>query len=149
MTKLLIPLISFFIGNASKLFKEPGQALTQQLVLHVRSITLLIVSTIGSLVLFLVGASFLVSYIVNQVEKDGGFQATTGFIIYTAMVLVSGGVLTYSLRSKTWLKSLGMQTQAEPQAKKSGAIESAVALLIMDFVEERQARRESHPPTDS
>ncbi|MNL57371.1 hypothetical protein D3C87_1809270 [compost metagenome] len=62
-------------------------------------------------------------------------------MIYLAMVVVSGGVLVYSLRSKTWLAALGMQAVNEQAPKKSGALESAVALLVMDFVEERQARR--------
>jgi len=147
MMKFLIPLLSFLLGNANKLFKEPGVALTQQLVMHVRSLTLIVITCIGSLALFCVGSSLLISHIVGQVEKDGGFQATTGFLIYGAMVVVSGGVLVYSLRSKTWLAALGMQAVNEQAPKKSGALESAVALLVMDFVEERQARR--HQDSDS
>lgn len=143
MMKFLIPLLSFLLGNANKLFKEPGVALTQQLVLHVRSLTLIVVSCIGSLALFCVGASLLISHVVGQIDKDGGFQATTGFFIYVAMVVISGGVLIYSLSSKTWLKALGMQAVNEAAPKKSGALESAVALLVMDFVEERQSRRQN------
>jgi hypothetical protein len=137
----LLPIISFLIGNAKGFFKEPGVALTQQLVTHVRSLTMIIVTCVGSLVLFCVGLSLLISNIVNQMEKEGSFVYSTGSMVYTGMVVIAAAVLIYSLRRQTWLKALGMEAKPE-QTKKSGALESAVALLVMDFVEERQSRRQ-------
>ncbi|MFV8259474.1 hypothetical protein ACNQKP_16825 [Bdellovibrio bacteriovorus] len=136
----LLPLISFFIGNAKSLFKEPGIAFTQQLVLHLRALTFVLVSTIGSLALSCVGISLFIASLAGQLDKGEEFQITGGMIVYLAMTLVSAGVLIYSLNKKTWLKALGF-VEKPAAAKQSGALENAVALLVMDYVEERQSKR--------
>ncbi|MNK01238.1 hypothetical protein D3C87_190330 [compost metagenome] len=144
----ILPLLSFFMGSAKNLFKEPGVALTQQVVMHVRSLSLVIISCIGSLALFCVGVSLLIAKLAGQVDADEGFSFTSGMIVYSAMVIVSAGVLTYALRKDTWLKAVGFE-QKPTEARKSGALESAVALLVMDFVEERQNRRKKTDDSDS
>lgn len=141
MMKLLLPLLSFFMGSAKNLFKEPGVALTQQLVLHLRSLSLIVTSCIGALALFCVGLSLLISRIAGQFDSDEAFYFSTGMWIYLAMTLISAAVLIYSLRRQTWLKVMGFVEKPQTTQGKSGALESAVALLVMDFVEERQSRR--------
>lgn len=136
----LIPLISFFIGNAKNLFKQPTIDLTQQLVLHIRALTVVLVSTIGSLVLSCVGISFLVSNIAGKLDAAEEFAITGGTITFAILSVFSVGVLIYSLRRNTWLRAVGFEEKREAP-KQSGAIENAVALLVMDFVEERQKKR--------
>ncbi|AHZ86234.1 hypothetical protein [Bdellovibrio bacteriovorus] len=136
----LLPLISFFIGNAKSLFKEPGIAFTQQLVLHLRALTFVLVSTIGSLALSCVGTSLFIASLAGQLDKGEEFQITGGMIVYLVMTVISAGVLIYSLNKKTWLKALGF-VEKPVAPKQSGALENAVALLVMDYVEERQSKR--------
>lgn len=141
MLKFLLPLISFFMGSAKNLFKEPGIALTQQLVVHLRALSLIITSCVGALALFCVGVSLLIARVAAQFDSSESFYFSTSMWIYLGMTIISGGVLIYTLRKSTWLKTLGFEQKQEPTSGKSGALESAVALLIMDFVEERQSRR--------
>lgn len=136
----LLPLLSFFIGNAKSLFKQPTIDLTQQLVLHIRALTVVLVSTIGSLVLSCVGISFLVSNIAGQLDRSEEFAFTGGTITFSILSVVSLGILFYSLRRNTWLRAVGFEEKREAP-KQSGALENAVALLVMDFVEERQKKR--------
>lgn len=136
----LLPIISFFIGNAKSLFKEPGTAITQQLVLHLRAITFVLVSTIGSLALSCVGLSLFIASIAGQLDKGEEFQISGGMIVYLCMTVISAGVLAYSLNRKTWLKALGFAERPTPP-KQSGALENAVALLVIDYIEERQNKR--------
>ena len=128
------------MGSAKHLFKEPGQALTQQLVLHVRAITMMLVTTVGSLALSCVGISLFIANLASQLDENDGFVFTAGMGVFLGLTLISLGVLIYSLNRKTWLKSLGFE-ERPTNVKQSGALENAVALLVMDFVEERQNRR--------
>ncbi|MNL22293.1 hypothetical protein D3C87_1436330 [compost metagenome] len=144
MMKLLLPLLSFFMGSAKNLFKEPGVAITQQVVMHVRSLTLIVVTCLGALTLFCVSLSLLVAGLARQVEVEDGFVFSNGMIVYSVMVVLSLAVLIYGLKKDTWLRSLGFETRPQQQAasSKGGALENAVALLVMDYVEERQAKRQ-------
>lgn len=144
MIKYLLPLISFFMGSAKNLFKEPGVALTQQLVLHLRAIGLMMATIIGSLTLFCVGMSLFISRFATQFDHPEGFTFTISMGIFLGLTVISIGVLAYSLRKKTWLEAMGFGQKATPPpgvGGKGGALESAVALLVMDFIEERQSRR--------
>jgi hypothetical protein len=68
-------------------------------------------------------------------------------IVYLCLTVVSAGVLAYSLRRETWTKALGFTEKKQaPASKQSGALENAVALLVMDYIEERQSRRKDAPP---
>lgn len=136
----LLPLLSFFIGNAKSLFKEPGVAITQQLALHLRALTMVLVSTLGSLALTCVGLSLFIASLAGQLDKDEAFSFSASMLVYLGMTVVSSGILIYSLNRKTWMKALGFaEKPAAP--KQSGALENAVALLVMDYVEERQSKR--------
>ncbi|NUN05493.1 MAG: hypothetical protein HUU57_07010 [Bdellovibrio sp.] len=142
--KFLIPLLSFLLGNAKNFMKEPTEALTQQLVLHIRSISLLLTGCVGSLALSCVGLSLFISRLAGQFDAAEEFSFTISLGIYLGMTVVFGGLLAFCLRRKTWLAAMGFadRSAAEESRKKSGALESAVALLVMDFVEERQSRRQ-------
>lgn len=142
MTKLIIPLLSFLLGNAKGFFKEPSVAITQQLVLHTRALILLAVTTLGSLALSCVGISLLIANIAGILDKGDGFEFSGGTWVYLAMTLVFGGTLIWSLRKSTWLQSVGLQEPPASQAKKGSPIENALALLVMDFVDERQRKRQ-------
>lgn len=143
----LLPVISFLLGNAKSLIKEPSVAITRQLTLHLRALTFVLISTIGSLALTCVGISLFIAALASTLDSEDGFVLTAGMTVYLCMTFVSGGLLIFSLRKGTWLKAMGFQSPATPPpAKQSGALENAVALLVMDYVEERQSRRQKAEP---
>jgi len=139
--KFLLPLLSFFLGNAKSLFKEPSIAFTQQVVLHVRAMTTVLVSTIASLALSCVGISLLVSSVAGQLDKNEEFHFTGGMYLYLSLTVVAAGILLYSLRQRTWLKAMNLEEKPKESSHKGGALENAIAVLVLDFVEERQHRR--------
>jgi flagellar basal body-associated protein FliL len=146
MMKFILPLLSFLIGNAKGFIKEPAEAFSQQLAMRVRSLTTLLVSVIGSLALGCVGLSLFIASIASQLDKNEEFHVSGGMMVFLGLTVVSIGVLVYSLSSKTWMKSLGFE-EKPPQApsagsKRSGALENAVALLVMDYIDERKSRRD-------
>lgn len=138
--KILLALASFFLGNAKILFREPSQALTQQLVLRIRSITILAVTAIGSLALACVGISLLIANIASHLDAERDFQMSGGTFLFLGMTVVFGFVLFWALRKETWIKAISAQESPKTQ-KNSGALESALALVVMDFLEERKHRR--------
>ncbi|WP_413585033.1 hypothetical protein [Bdellovibrio sp. HCB274] len=147
MMKFILPLLSFLIGNAKGLIKEPAEAFSLQLAMRVRSLTTLLVAVIGSLALGCVGLSLFIASIAAQLDKNEEFHVSAGMVVYLGLTVVALGVLVYSLRSKTWMKSLGFeekpqQTTSSGSGKRSGALENAVALLVMDYIDERKNRRE-------
>ncbi len=101
---------------------------------------MILVSTVGSLVLSCVGLSLFISSIATQVDKSDEFHFTGGMYVYLALSVIAISVLVYSLKKTTWLKSLGFD-EKPAQTKKSGALENAITLLVMDYIEERQSRR--------
>ncbi len=148
----LLPLLSFFLGGAKDLFQKPGAALSQQLVLHVRALSVVAVTVVGSLALFCVGLSLFISQVVGQLdgklETLEGFAFSIGMMVYLGMTVASLAVLLFSLSQQRWLRAVGFRQTASPSMKKSGPLESAVALLVVDFVEERQRRREQPKQTE-
>lgn len=153
MIKFLIPLLSFFLGNSKSFFKEPGEALTLQLALKIRSIAILVVVTMASLALSCVGISLLVAKFAQQMDAEGSFFWTPGLSIYLGLTVLAIGTLIYSLNRKTWMTQLGyIQNSASQSPGRQGGgrpLENAVAMLIMDFVEERQKRREKRKSQES
>jgi hypothetical protein len=141
--KFLIPLLSFFLGNAKNFFREPSEAITQQVVMHARAITLLAICAIGSLALSCVGISLLIANIATQLDASSEFHFTAGTWVYLGMTLFFGLGLVITMRKETWLGSVGFAGRKEQPAKKGSPIENAIALVVMDFLEERQKRREA------
>jgi hypothetical protein len=150
MMKFILPLLSFLIGNAKGFIKEPAEAFSIQLAERVRSLTTVLVAVIGSLALGCVGLSLFIASIASQLDKNEDFHVSGGMAVYLGLTVVAIGVLIYSLRSKTWMKSLGFEEkpQQAPSAggKRSGALENAVALLVMDYIDERKSRRDDKHP---
>ncbi len=151
MMKFILPLLSFLIGNAKGFIKEPAEAFSMQLAMRVRSLTTLLVAVIGSLALGCVGLSLFIASIASQLDKNEEFHVSGGMLVFLCLTVVSIGVLVYSLRSKTWMKSLGFEEKPTPAAssgkRQSGALENAVALLVMDYIDERKNRREEKQHT--
>ena len=141
--KILLLLVSFLAGNMKNLFKAPGEALTKQFVLAFRALSVVILSSIGAMAVFCTGIVMFVSNIATQLDQSGEVKMTAGFGLTLALTIISLAVLIYNMREKTWLKATGFQFAEEPPAKTSGALENAIALLVMDFVKERQNRRQA------
>lgn len=140
--KLLLLLGSFLIGNIQSLFKNPREALTQQIILKIRALTALLLTSVGALALFCCGFYMFLSHVATQLDNSGAVQWTATLVISASLSLASLWVLIFSLRSKAWLKATGLQaSSAKSSGKQTSPLENAVALLIVDFIKEREQRR--------
>ena len=144
--KLMIMLLSFFLGNTKSLFKQQSSALTEQIVLNVRALAVIILSSVGALALFCCGLFMLLSHIAVQWDQNGGVHSTATLYISAALTLFSLGTLIYCLKASTWLRATGLQKRPEmgsSSRKANSPIEAAVASLIMDFVHQREQSRQA------
>lgn len=140
--KFLIPLLSFFLGNMKGFFKETSSVITQQVVLQARALTQLLVSTVAALVFCCVGISMLIISLAKQLDSQDSFYFTDGMFLYLALSILAIGLLLYSLRKKTWLRTMSFNEKPAQGAGRQGSpLEAAIAMLVLDFVEERQKRR--------
>lgn len=140
--KFLIPLLTLFLGNMKSFFRDSSTAITQQVVMKIRSLTQVLVSTIASVVLSCVGISLLIVNLAGQLDKNEDFRFTPGMILYLSLTVIAVGILIYSLRQRTWLKALNFEEKTKVKKdSQSRPLEAAIAMLILDFVEERQSRR--------
>lgn len=137
----LLALLTFAMGQAKSFVKEPGIAFTQQLVLRIRSLTILIVAIIGALTLSLVGVSLFIANLAGQLDQKEELTVSGGMILYLVVTVISLAFLAYSLSSKKWLQTSGLVEPPTPAPRPTGNIENAISLLIMDFVQARQHRR--------
>ncbi len=144
----LLALLTFAMGQAKSFVKEPGIAFTQQLVLRIRSLTMLIVAIVGALTLSLVGVSLFIANLANQLDQKEDLTVSGGMILYLVVTVISLAFLGYNLSSKKWLQTSGLVEPSTPPPRPSSSIENAISLLIMDFVQARQQRRaQSESPT--
>lgn len=139
MMKIVMFALSYFLGQTKSMFQKQSSALSEQIVMNVRSFVVIILSSVGALALFCSGFYAFVTHVAWQLDQYGGLQMTATLMITLVLWIVSLGVIVYCLRPTTWLKSTGVE---KPPARPAGAIEGAVAMLIMDFIKERESRRD-------
>lgn len=136
---IFLTLVSFFLGQARAAFKQSSATITQKIVLHARAMATVVVMCLGALAVFCTSLCLLIASIAGQFEKNDDFSFSTVQSIYLLATFISLGVLLFSLRRETWLNIMGYK---EATAGPSGStIENALALLVVDFVESRQAQR--------
>lgn len=151
--KLLFILLSFFLGNTKNLFQQQSSALTEQIVLNVRALAVILLSSVGALALFCSGFYMLLSHLAFQFDQSGELKITATLIISGLLTLGSLGTLIYCLKADTWLRATGFQQRRVnangPSASHGGPIEVAVATLIMDFVHQREQSRKAQQSSTS
>lgn len=151
--KFLFLLFSFFLGQGKNLFKQQSTALTEQIVLNVRSLAVITLSSVGALALFCSGFYMLLSNIATQIDATGELHITATFVVGLLLTIGSLGTLVYCLKASTWLSATGFAKKpAREQSRGSGSpVEAAIATLIMDFVREREQsrQRQGHAHSDA
>lgn len=155
MLNLFLPLLSFFAGNTKSFVESTTEQITLKVALQMREFLILIFLGVASLVLVIVGTSMFTVELANIFEQENELHWSASLSIFLSLTVVSAVGLYVSLKSANWQKAASKKInlpQSQPkESKPSSPIESAVALLIMDFVEERQANRtaKSSDSTDS
>ena len=89
--------------------------------------------------------------VFKNIDLHGTFTTTATFYGSLALTLITFGTICYCMGEKTWLKATGIEREEEKRSQitaQTSPIENALALVITDFVQERQHQR-AHEKTDT
>lgn len=138
MLKLVSHLFSYFAGKYMSAFKSNTDFLTESIILKIRKISLLLGLMIAAAVgIALSGAMALQS--IGLMLDSAGFVYLSGFFLASVGGLALFAILfAVASRKKFWVKA----EKRMPPAHKASAMEEALSLLIMDFVKEREFKRD-------
>lgn len=135
--------LNYFLGKKS-FIGEKSLEISAEILNQLRRILILVVLTVGSLALFCMGMSYLIERFLNNLDNGQSlFTPSVWFIL--GFLIICIGVMLYATRKQIWLDIFKSEKKEEttPSASAGGnAIESVVSLLILDFIKERELKRE-------
>ena len=136
-------LLNYVLGKR-KSIGEKSWEISAEILNQLRKILILVVLTIGSLTLFCMGMSYLIERFLNNLDNGQAlFTPSIWFIL--GFIVICIGVMVYATRKKNWLNIFKSEIKEEPASQVSpgvNAIESVLSLLILDFIKEREQKRE-------
>lgn len=135
--------LNYFLGKKS-LISEKSLEISAEILNQLRRILILVVLTIGSLALFCMGMSYLIERFLNNLD-NGQFLFTPSVWFILGFQLICIGVMVYATRKQNWLDIFKAEKKETPLAQMPSSghpIESVVSLLILDFIKERELKRE-------
>lgn len=123
---------------------EKSLEISAEILNQLRRILILVVLTVGSLALFCMGMSFLIERFLNNLDSGATlFTPSIWFILVFLVICI--GIMLYATRKQNWIDIFKSEKKEVPQASvPTGAnqIESVISLLILDFIKEREHKRE-------
>lgn len=135
--------LNYFLGKKN-LIGEKSLEISAEILNQLRRILILVVLTVGSLALFCMGMSYLIERFLNNLDNGQSlFTPSIWFIL--GFLIICIGVMVYATRKENWLdifKSEKKEQPAVPAPVGGNAIESVISLLILDFIKERELKRE-------
>jgi hypothetical protein len=147
-------LFSFFLGKFNVAhtpsLKESIAFLFEEAATRSRKPAMLILGGLAC-VLFLCGGFFMgLIDLTTQIDRDGTARATAGAISGFVLVAMALGVF-YWIFSHAWPDIRSQKTEQPGKEHASpSSFEHALTLLVMDYIKEREMRREEfrhHPPS--
>jgi Na+/proline symporter len=135
--------LNYFLGKKN-LLGEKSLEISAEILNQMRRILILVVMTMGSLALFCMGMGHLIERFLNNIDNGQAlFTPSIWFIL--GFLVICAGIMVYATRKQNWLdifqreKKVAAPSQL-PQG--SGQLESVLSLLILDFIKEREQKRE-------
>lgn len=135
--------LNYFLGKKS-FIGEKSLEISAEILNQLRRILILVVLTIGSLTLFCMGMSYLIERFLNNLDNGQSlFTPSIWFILAFQVICIA--VMVYATRKQNWLdifKAERKEVQTSSVPAGGNAIESVISLLILDFIKERELKRE-------
>jgi len=138
--------INYFIGGRSML-GEKSLEISAEILNQLRRILILVVMTIGSLALFCMGVSHLIERFLNNIDNGQAiFTPSVWFIL--GFLAICAGIMVYATRKQNWMDIFRSGRQEQQMQQNNhvapGNLESVLSLLVLDFIKERESKRELH-----
>lgn len=155
--KWLSLLFSFFLGKFN-VARSPGLSLKEginllfdELAYRSRKPTMLALGGIVSVAILCGGFFMGLIDITTQYDRDGVVRATASSIAGFALAAIAIGTFTWIFKSawpgvKAAEKSKDATQEVKPPVH---GLEQALTLLVLDFIKEREFKREEHRQTHS
>lgn len=144
--KWLSLLFSFFLGkfNLSRpqglSFKESINLLFDEIAYRSRKPAMLALGGLVCVTLLCGGFFMGLIDLTNQYDQEGAVRATAGSITGFALAAIAIGIFTWIFKS-AWPGVKAVEKTEEAKENPSG-LEQALTLLVMDFIKEREFKRE-------
>lgn len=153
--KLVEPFLSLIAGQR-QMITEKSLKLSAEILNQLRKVITLVAMLLGSLVLFCLGMSYFIDRTLDQLD-NGAFTLTPSLIFLIVFMLICLVIVLYATNKNVWTNIFKKDRDEEEaerlenqrsQREVSNPIETAISLLILDIVKEREEKRKT-PPTNS
>lgn len=139
-------LISFLVGKFNSYrppsLKESAMAVLEELAYKSRKPAALIFAGVFCLLLLCGGFFMTVIDLTNQFDREGFVRFTAGLGAGLFLVVLNLGILTWVFTSAWPGAKEHSEARHNPPRVAPSSLEQALAALVMDFVKEREFKRE-------
>lgn len=142
--KYLSLLFSFLIEKYKSEFQPQASFLTEGIILKIRKMVFLFSLLVSAVFGFSLIFIKFIEEIGLQFENGNGLSFSGHLAAATFGLLSFAIVFVYAIDRKRWTQSDAQKEQQKPPpaARAPSPLEEALALLVADFVKERQLNRE-------
>jgi hypothetical protein len=150
--RLLSLLASFFLGKLnhtrSVSLKETVLIIFEEVTSRSRKPVILLLSGLACILILCGGLFMSIIDLTSQFDREGSLRFTASFASGGILLTISLGVFFWIFTS-AWpeTRSKIMIENEAPQATAS-ALEQALSLLVIDFIKEREYKREQRMPPE-
>lgn len=151
--KFLEILLAFLSSQGKTMVQNNAEAVKENLANNFRRIAALLLTSLIASALFCVSISLALSRLLAAYEQLGVWSFSTTVTVSLVISLLCLAVLVFALGEKRWHDAVGRPTEkpadAVPPPRSGGPdLQAAVALLIVEVIQEIKARRQ-HASTTS
>ncbi len=132
-----------FLGQSS-LLGEKSLEISAEILNQLRRILILTVLTLGSLALFCMGMSLLIERLLNNLDQSQMIMTPSIWFLLGFQILCVL-IIWYATQKEKWLEIFKKEEKVSQEGRGpliGNQLESVLALLVMDFIKEREAARE-------
>lgn len=147
LIKVVEVFVSYFLGKKN-FFGEKSLEISAEILNQMRRVLILVLLSIGSLALFCMGMGHLIERSLNNIDNGQSFFTPSIWLLLGFQILCVG-ILLYATRKQIWLsifKKDEVVASSTSSALPGTQIESVISLLILDFIKEREHKRDQHKP---
>lgn len=131
----IFKILEMFMG----LSVAKSQASTKQIITAARRLVIIALISLGAMALFCVGIAMIVIDLAHEIDHP--------VLVGSVLAVISLIAMLVGLRQKAWVKASAPKEEDE-SPRVASPVEQALAMLIMDIVSERQAKRSSPMEND-
>jgi hypothetical protein len=152
--KRLSLLFSIIFGKFNKArapsLKETVMAVLEEAAYRSRKPVALLLGGIVCILIFCGGFFMSLIDLTGQFDRDGSVQFTANLASGLILVAIASSIF-YWIFASAWPGAQGKRThekEAPPPQLTGSSLEQALSLLVMDYIKEREYKREHRVPID-